>query len=382
LSASVKTYLQKSARTAVQCLPFVALIFLFAFNGASAARASEKGQEPPESLITQPSFTALPPQPEMEQTAPENLLTAPTFTSLPVQPKQSRPVLEKELKYVDMIHSEIVRSLLASAVWMDSFFADPAYVREENRSYTRFRYEIFKEERSGPTFKPAFDLRLALPALEEKTHLVIAAEPAVPPSGASAAVRTPAERFGTTPQNTLTTGLQYVFRSDPQVSSVVRTGLQFSKFSPVILIAPRYQVLMPYEIWAVRFTQEAIWRSKGSWQTDTRFDFERQIHELFFRTTVDGVWAAQANGYAYGLSFALRQPLTPTHAIDYEWINSWNTRPVGELTEVAFRVRYRHSYLRDWLFFEVAPQVRFPRDANFDSTLGILFRFEIFFGRT
>ncbi len=163
----------------------------------------------------------------------------------------------------------------------------------------------------------------------------------------------------------------------------MRTGLQFSKFSPVILIAPRYQVLMPYEIWAVRFTQEAIWRSKGSWQTDTRFDFERQLpHELFFRTTVDGVWVAQANGFAYGLSFALRQPLAPTHAIDYEWINSWNTRPVGEFTEIAFRIRYRHSYLRDWLFFEAAPQVRFPRDANFDATFGILFKFEMFFGRT
>jgi hypothetical protein len=431
LSASVKTFIQAVVGAALLRLPAVALISLLIFQGASAARATEKDQGAPETLITEPSVTS-PPVQEKEQTPPETLITEPSVTSPPVQEKEqtppetlitepsvtSPPVQEKEqtppenlltspsptipppqplqeveetkpklpaereLKYVDMLHSEIVRRLLASAVWMDSFFADPDYVKEENRSYARLRYEIFKEERSGATYKPAVDLRLALPELEKKTHLIISADPAEPPAGAAAPVRTAGERFGTTAQNTVSAGLQYIFRSDPQVSSLVRTGLQFSNLTPVIVVAPRYRILMPYDIWAVRFTQEVLWKSaKGSWQTDTRFDFERPLpHELFFRTSVDGVWSAQANGYAYSLAFGLRQPLTPTHALDYEWINSYNTRPVGELTEIAFRVRYRHSYLRDWLFFEVAPQVRFPRDSNFDSTAGILFKIEVFFG--
>ena len=346
----------------------------------------EMQQAAPENPLTSPFVTTPPPQPEMQQASPENLLTAPSLTTPPPQPEQGGPgkkprLLEKEITYVDMLHSEIVRRLLASAVWMDSFFADPDYVKEANRTYVRFRYEIFKEERSSFTYKPAVDFRLVLPEFEKKTHLIFSADPAVPPSGASAPVLTAAERFGSSAQNTVTAGLQYMFHQDAQTSFLIRTGFQFANLHPVILIAPRYRVLMPLDDWVARFTQEVLWKSKGSWQTDTQIDFERPLpYELFFRTSLNGEWAAQVSGYAYGLGFSLLQPLTPTHAVTYEWINSYNTFPVGALTEIAFRIRYRHSYLRDWLFFEVAPQVRFPRDSNFDSTAGILFKVEVLFG--
>jgi hypothetical protein len=62
------------------------------------------------------------------------------------------------------------------------------------------------------------------------------------------------------------------------------------------------------------------------------------------------------------------------------WSNSYQTRPIHELTQVALSVAYRHSFWREWLFYEIAPQVRFPRDRNFDVTPGILFRIEMFFG--
>ncbi|HSB33840.1 MAG TPA: hypothetical protein VLG39_05255 [Nitrospirota bacterium] len=409
MPVSIKTCTRAAGAT-FRHLPAVTLIILFIFEGALIARASEKEQAVPGELITEPSSTPSPAQPETEQIAPgepitepsstpppaqpeteqiapENLLTAPSLTAPPAKPEEevTKPKLPaaKELKYVDMLHSEIVRRLLASAVWLDSFFADTQYLKEVNYSYVRFRYEIFKEERAGVTYRPAVDFRLALPELEKKTNLVFSADPAEPaPGAAGAPVRTAAERFGTSAQSSVTAALQYIFKQDAQTSFLVRTGFQFVKLSPVILLAPRYRVLMPLDTWAMRFTQEVIWKSRGSWQSDTRFDFERPLpYELFFRTTIDGLWAAQKNGYAYSLAFSLHEPLTPTHALDYEWINSYNTYPTGEITEVALRVRYRHSFLRDWLFFELAPQVRFPRDANFDSTAGILFKFEMFFGK-
>ncbi len=424
MSVSAKTCIRAAA---FRRLPVIALIALLTFQGASVAPASEKEQgarrdlvtapsvtpapvqmeteqTAPENLITAPTVTTPPPQPEVQQTAPEspltapsittplpqpevqqtapeNLITAPSVTTPPPQPETKRAPGGKEMKYVDALHSEIVRRLLVTAVWMDSFFADPDYVKEANRTYLRFRYEIFKEERSPFTYKPAVDFRLVLPEFEKKTHLIFSADPAVPPTGASAPVLTAGERFGTTAQNTITAGLQYIFHQDAETSFLIRTGFQFANLHPVILFAPRYRVLMPLDDWVTRFTQEVLWKSKGSWQTDTQIDFERPLpYQLFFRTSINGEWAAQAKGYAYSLGFSLSQPLTPTHAVTYEWINSYNTWPVGALTEIAFRIRYRHSYLREWLFFELAPQVRFPRDANFDSTAGILFKVEVLFG--
>jgi hypothetical protein len=319
--------------------------------------------------------------------APPEIWSSPTISSLvPASGNSSElPVLplrpEKEPTFVDVLHGGISKEILSTADWMDSFFADQNYVKEINRSYVRFRYEIFQEERAKTSLKPAVDLRLALPELERKTHLVFSAEPNEPVSGPNAPVRTTAERFGTTAQANLTTALQYFLRTTPRENFAVLSGVQFSKFAPVLFLEPRYRVLAPYRVWQLRFTQELLWRTDTAWQTDTRFELERQLpRDFFFRTSLDGVWASRVIGYVYSLAFLLREPFGPTHAVDYEWINSFQTRPVDELTEIDFRIRYRHSFWREWLFFEVAPQVRFPRDSNFDKIPGILFRLEMFFG--
>jgi len=308
---------------------------------------------------------------------PEPIQSSPSDTSL--QPEFIGP----KMGFIDTLHGEISEQLLTTAVWLDSFFSDERYIREENRSYIRVRYDVFKEERASPTFKPAFDIRLALPQLERKAHVVVSAEPAetpttttpVPPNATT-------ERIGTTEERNVTTAVHYIFQATPEQNFIVRSGAQFTHGSPSLFIAPRYRYFLPLHTWDFRFTQEAIWNSVARWQMNTVFDLERQLpHDLFFRTSVGGSWVETSRGYFYGLSFSLREPLDSKRALEYEWINSFQTRPVGELLEVLFRVRYRQSFWREWFFFEVAPQCRFPRDIDYKGTLGILFRIEMFFGR-
>ncbi len=247
----------------------------------------------------------------------------------------------------------------------------------------RVRYDVFKEQGTSASMKPAVDLRLALPELERKTHLIFTAEPAEPPAGSAAPVQTAGERFGTTEQRNVTTAVHYIFRSSAKESFLVRSGMQFSKFTPVLFGAPRYRALFPLDSWNMRFTQEVLYRTDSGWQTDTRFDFERLLSpDFFFRTSLDGIWAAHVDGYLFSLDFSLRQAIDPTHALEYQLINFYQTQPNGELTEVDFRIRYRHSFWRNWLFFELSPQVRFPRDRHFVDTPGILFRIEMFIGET
>jgi hypothetical protein len=311
-----------------------------------------------------------PPAPEGQQ--------PPTTTETPQKPEAGRP----PEGFVDTLHGSLSRRLQDTAVWLDSFFTNESFLKEENHSYVRVRYDVFKEQGTAATMKPSVDLRLALPQLERKTHLIFSAEPAAPPVGAAAPVQTAGEHFGTTEQRNLTAGVHYIFRSTTKESFLVRSGLQFSKFTPVVFAAPRYRALFPLDSWNMRFTQEVLYRTDSGWQTDTRFEFERLLRpDLFFRTSIDGIWAARVDGYLCSLGFSLRQTLNPSHALDYELINFYQASP-GELTEVDFRVRYRHSFWRNWLFFEVSPQVRFPRDRKFEDTPGILFRLEMFIGET
>jgi len=335
-----------------------------------------------EGLASAGESPAVPESPPAQQ----EVQTSPTSSQSPSEEKKLQlpagPV-NPEVTFIDTWHGTISRKLLATAEWLDSFFTDPNYVKEENQSYVRCRYDIFKEERAQATFKPAIDMRLALPQLEHKTHISFSATPTQVLTGPTAPVLTPAERFGQVEQANVTTAFQYFFRTTPKENFVVATGVQFSKFKPVPFIAPRYRVLFPYTVWQVRFTQELLWRTDTAWQADSRLEFERQLPKaFFFRTTIDGIWASRVIGYTYSLAFLLREPFDATHAVDYEWINTYQTRPVSELTEIDLRIRYRHSFWREWLFFELAPQVRFPQSNNFEKIPGILFRLEMFFGKT
>jgi hypothetical protein len=287
-----------------------------------------------------------------------------------------------ERGFFDELHGEISERLLTTATWLDSFFADERSLLEENRSYIRAHLDVFTEERSHAIFKPAVDIRLALPQLERKAHIVVSAEPAETPAATPGSPSIPSDRIGPTEERNVTTAVHYVFRSTEQQNFIVRSGAQFTHGTPVLFIAPRYRYFLPINPWDFRFTQEVIWKTDTTWQTNTIFDLERKLpHDFFFRTSAGGTWINTSKGYFYSLSFSLRQPLDPKRALEYVWNNSFQTRPVGELVEVFFSVRYRQNFWREWLFFEVAPQYRFPRDSRYAGTPGILFRFEMFFGR-
>jgi hypothetical protein len=335
-------------------------------SATSRQEASQpSGERAPET--TDPSVTA--PIVEPVQSSPSDTLLKPGADDL----KQS---------FIDALHGVISERLLTTAVWLDSFFSDDRYMKEENRSYIRVRYDIFKEESTKATFKPTVDVRLALPQLEKKAHIAITAEPAETPAATPVPPSTTTERIATTEQRNVTTALNYILRSTAEQNFIVRTGAQFTRGTPVVFISPRYRYFVPITTWDFRFTDEVIWKTDTRWQMNTVFDLERQLpHNLFFRTSIGGSWIETRDGYLYGIGFTLRHPINWKRAIDYEWNNTFQTRPVGELVEVLFRVRYRQSFLRKWFFFEVAPQCRFPRDRDYHGTPGILFRLEMFFGR-
>lgn len=366
-------------RVTTKTAALVVALSLLAAGFSRPARAQEAPAADAPAPLSSPTAT-LPAPPEL----PTDDILQP-LNPLGVRPHEPPPPVPLDAKqiveFMDLLHGEFSKRIVDTAEWMDSFFAEENYIKEKNRSYARFRNDFFKEEGARLTYKPAFDVRLALPELERKTHLILSAEPAPTSDPANAPAQTAAERFGAADQSNVTTAVHYIFRSTAQESFFTRAGLQFHNLRPVVFVEPRYRALFPMESWNFRFTQDVLWKSNTSWKTDTRFELERLLPwSLFFRTSLDGIWASRVKGYLYVLAFSVRQPLTRTHALDYAWINSYETRPTGKFMETSFIVRYRHSFWRDWLFFEIAPQVRFPRAENFRSMPGVLFKFEALFG--
>ena len=283
---------------------------------------------------------------------------------------------------VDALHGGISRGFLTSATWLDSFFGDERYEAEVNQSYLKVRFDAFREGSGGMDYlRPNFDLRLVLPQLRHKTRLVISGDPNADVDLPSSQPGPPATQLAKGPDRNVTTALQVVPLDTKRSNFSIRAGVKLHDGKLELLLGPRYRYLVHYGPWDVRFTQEEIWTTDIGWQVRSRFDVERPLpKDLFFRTSLEGVWTENVHGYPYALSFLLRQPLDSDRALQYEWVNSFQTRPTDVLTEELFVFRYRQRFWRDWLFLEIAPQVRFPRDRGFEFTPGILFRLEMVFG--
>jgi hypothetical protein len=379
--------LRQCSGTASRLLSFRGLSLLLLFSvlipppafAESSAAVQTPAPEAPVQVDTPPaeqipsrpeesSGTAAPPQ--QEQPAP------PTPSGREGEQPPEEPTV------ADTIHAGISKGILATATWLDSFFYDPRYAAEENRTRTIVRLEAFDEEDAHVSFKTRVLLKLVLPQLKNKAHLIIAGDPDEQTEEQTAAGVTTVSRPEQSTDRSLSSSLGYFFKSDERRNISARMGVRYRQGHIVTFVRPHYRVLYKLENWALRFTQEMpYWTDKG-WESLTAVDLEREFtNKYFFRTSAVGHWYDDTHGFFYSTIFSLVQPLSPRRALHYDLNADFRTRPIHVLQETKFSVRYRQLIWKDWLYFDIAPQARFPRDRGFDLVPGILFRIEMLFGK-
>lgn len=311
----------------------------------------------------------------------------PQTTLLNIQAASDKNRKDEIIAIADIVHKTISTRLLASAAWLDAFFADERSVAEENTSYLGLRHELFVEERTGFTQKPRARLRLALPQLQQKANLIFSTEPDRPAASAPFALDDLSDMQRARPPHRresddtrFITALQYFLKATTAQNISLRAGLRFNGMDPVVLAGPRYRVLTPLNAWAFRLTQEVLYRTDTKWQAITRLDLERPLSKsLFFRSTLEGGWY-EDNGYSYTAGFSLGQILSEKSAISYEWINSFHVNGGSDWKDTLLKVHYRWNIWRNWLFVDIAPQFRFPCEHDHQLTPGIFVSLEALFG--
>lgn len=289
----------------------------------------------------------------------------------------------QETGFIDSAHERISSGVLGTARWLDSFFADPRFENEESKTRIRVRFSLFAEKDSPAEYDAKVNLRLDLPVLEDRLHLLIGGAPEdendddfqalTGREGEKPALATSDEDFSTS--------LRYFLERSLLRNISLRGGVKWRNGLPTFFLEPRYRQSVPLDSWLFRFTQRVFGFTDGRTGVRTTFDFERELTKtLFFRTTADGSWSSEEDGYFYSLSFAFYKRYSARRVLVYSWANSFRTRPVHQLDTTVLSARYRQRIFRDWLFYEVIPQVAFPEDRDYQATPGILLRLELLFG--
>ena len=284
----------------------------------------------------------------------------------------------------DDFQALISEKLRASANWLDSFFRDERTEIEENKTTLKLRFSSFSEEGEGADFNTRVRLRLVLPELEDKLHIEIIGE-GDPDKDATKKYDNLLERQGEIDDESdknLNLALRYFIKSAREKNISFNLGARLNDLTPVVYGGPRYSISKNFDPWLLRFTQEVKWFTDEGWESKTRLDYERSLtKDLFFRTSTAGYWYQGEDGYFYNVNFYLYQILDEDQALEYSWNNFFKTRPNHELYEIIVHAEYRKRFWREWLFFEVRPQIAFREEDDFEPRAGITLALEAIFGK-
>ena len=286
-----------------------------------------------------------------------------------------------EKNFIDKTHEAITKSVFATSRWLDWFFSNERSEDEENKSRFRIQTSVLHEKADDTQADVRLRLRLVLPKTEEKLHLVFSGEADEEQDIDDALKFKDDNSSKDSDEEGASASLWYFLKNTVADNISIRIGLKIRGGRAVFYAGPKYRHFKEFDKWAIRFSQSLRWYSHTSWESITGLDFERPFSERFlFRTYVEGAWYEEKDGYFPLLAFSLFQALENDRALEYEWRNEFETRPTDRLSEIELRVKYRQTVWRKWLFFEIAPQVLFSRDRDFDSNPGIVLKLEAVFG--
>jgi hypothetical protein len=279
----------------------------------------------------------------------------------------------------DIFHAAISESLSVSADWLDSFFREDRMEIEENKTSLRLAFSTYFEERNTYDLGVKARFKLILPGFEEKLHLFLTNELDEPSNTPRVLEKGVLDKND---EKDLSLSLRYFFRNARKRNFSFRMGLRFNDITPVVYGGPRYSLTKKLDPWTFRFTEKVSCYSDYGWRSRTDFDFERYLAgDFFFRTNFNGAWFQRDEGFFYSASTSLYQTVDEDRAFAYQVSTNFQTYPHHALTSLWFGIKYRTRIWREWLFFEVSPQISFRREYDFEPVTGITFAVEGFFGK-
>ena len=279
--------------------------------------------------------------------------------------------------WYDSSHAVMNTAFCEPALWFDTFYGSDRVLAETGGTYVRWRNNFIFTEGEGFRFITNLNFSVALPRISKRLQLVFEGDEDpdlqdVLPGGQA-----------TQTENAL--GL----RLDVKDTSRSKFNISVSA-KPRVRARYRYTYPLSNES-LIRFTQE-IQNEEGVNGARTRLDFEKAfLPAKLFRATTEGFVAEDFSGVDWSQAFSLFHRLSKKSSISYETGIVGITEPESYVTNYRLGIRYRRNIHRDWLFFDIAPEISWPLELSENretivvdrhSVLGVIFRLEIHFGNT
>lgn len=312
------------------------------------------------------------------------LVTSPVFaddTPLPPPSAVSQktqgndiPVLDdRDEQVMDEKQQEISNMVLASAEWIDSFFDDGRYIDDNNETRATLKFSVGYSSKDDLEIKPRFDIRLALPRLENRASIIISGGDDSDFDIEDNAILNPGQD-----ERDPSAGLRFFMVDLKNFNFSWDGGVSWDYVYGGARI--RYQHKIG-DAWQGRLTNRTRWYSDTLWENTAAYDIETNIfQDLLFRSTTSANLYQESPGLYHSQNFRLFKVLNKFSVVSLDTGIYMNTKPSYKMLDLLIKARYRQRFFRDWLVLEVSPRCNWPEEWDYKFNPGIVFQLEATFG--
>ena len=288
-------------------------------------------------------------------------------------------------KTFDETHALIERNILDQVIRFDDFFGN---IKTEDKRLTRYqlrwRNSVRIEQGGRLKFGTTLRTNIVLSKISERLRLVISGENEPDPFAPSL------------PEDPGNPGYDRTFRSTRLVNTEVRYGILQTPELDVFL-GTGVRFVLPFEVFARsrfqythhfsdiilgRFGETLFVKNTSGLGETTEIDLERMLNrKTLLRWSSSGTVSQYIDGMEWGSELSLIRELSQKSAITLTGGVYGTTNTAAVVSNYRVLTRYRQNFLRSWLFYEVEPEISWPRDANgrYNANLALTFRLEVVF---
>lgn len=261
---------------------------------------------------------------------------------------------------------------------VDRFFGDDRHFEESNKSVLQLDITRVTGYQGDGLYVLSGRAKLDLPNTEQKLHLTLESNP--DQNSTTDQSRTQAQPTQRSTVESIAAALRFESIGNEHWHFSTDAGLQFQGVKTTPFARARGSVGDVFGLWHAKASETVFWfNTIGAGET-TRLDFERQISEpLLFRITSNATWLHDPQNFDLRQDFSLFHTWDERTALLYQASAFGISKPQTHVTDYVLLVSYRYRLHRDWLFFELDPQLHFPADRQFHTNPALVMRLEMLF---
>lgn len=310
--------------------------------------------------------------------------------------------VEPEPPVIDASRDYFSNKFVNFASRVDAFFGNERNYQETNKSVLQFDLTRVFDRAEGNKVVPTFRAKLHLPALQKRmqtflnrVHLLLESNPdqnfsgagpgATPIVGQNRAsifkeVSTP-DSYGAALRIENADSDPWRLSADGGLKLVgIEDASRLNKTSLDPFVRTRGSIKNLEGSIQLQLAQSLFWFNSIGAGESTQFDANYHFSDpLLFRATSIATWLYDNPNFKLHQDFSLYQTLNKQASLLYQLAANGETQPQAAVSEYIALVLYRQRFYRDWMFFEVSPQLHYPKLDNYHMNAQLIVRLEVLF---